>query len=102
MFKAIVTAVSFTLLAVAAVSSAHAGRGNGMGGINGLDMANGIETSNGLSTTNGIPTENGLIGANGVGQSNGMGTMNGQALTGAGTEGFQILTLQIERPTSAR
>ena len=38
MFKSIIAVASFTLLTVAAVSSAHAGRMSGSGGINGISL----------------------------------------------------------------
>ena len=88
MFKTILAVASFTLLAVAAGSSAHAGGPRGSGGMNGLGQSNGMTSANGAGLFNGLM--------------NGLSPENGTALTGVGAEGFQILTLEIERPASAR
>ena len=90
MFKTILAVASFALLAIASGSPAHAGRMSGSGGVNGLGQSNGMTSANGAGLFNGL---NGM---------NGLSSENGTAPTGVGAEGFQIHTLEIERPAPAR
>jgi hypothetical protein len=95
MFKSIIAVASFTLLTVAAVSSAHAGRMSGSGGVNGISL-------NGLSI-NGMGLN--ALTANGMslnGTASNSFLPNGVHLNGAAPAASSFAIDGIELPAQAR